>query len=153
MLLESACCTLLGAGKTAQRMTQWLFIAAPVEGIPIYLGPPAPETMQHADQQPYVPPHVVVYGHCPHPHHGAQAQVPHVPLAPIQYSCPQCGKAAPTRVRKEAGPCTWILCASLFFAAFPCCLLPFCWCCDCDKDTVHRCRGCGIEVARVRACT
>ncbi|GBF98387.1 hypothetical protein Rsub_10782 [Raphidocelis subcapitata] len=76
--------------------------------------------------------------------------IQNVSLAPVLQMCPSCGHTGATRVRRERGCCTWLAAFGLFWVCCPIFWLP---CCIAScKDTVHRCKNCGTEVARIAPC-
>jgi hypothetical protein len=113
-----------------------------VLGAPVFAHPPPPHPAPGALEAPIVQ-HTVTHVY-------DRPLIQNVSLAPVLQMCPSCGHTGATRVRRERGCCTWLASFGLFWV---CC--PFFWlpCCMAScKDTVHRCKNCGAEVARIAPC-
>ncbi|CAM9823688.1 unnamed protein product [Chrysoparadoxa australica] len=60
------------------------------------------------------------------------------------FTCEQCSFAGMSRVKYEAGPCTWLSCFGLMWVCPGCCWLPFCM--SSLLDVHHICPSCRVSL-------
>ncbi|CAF1192844.1 unnamed protein product [Adineta steineri] len=63
---------------------------------------------------------------------------------PIQCICPHCQQSIVTRIERQTGLVSWLVCGGILLLGgwFGCCLIPFCI--DSLKDTEHYCPNCAV---------